>query len=220
MSKAVPAPVMTTASGLEQLMCTPGICIDQQLEGMPVLSGIQQMNCFRISSTVWPSGYANQSALGNSLFWSCETSSLGIRYSEARNRAIRFAVYQTGNSNPVLIIERPFKTMRERFGKSVKVYDGQNRLLGRIKKSMTIPGMGSKLVIYNGSNQELASIRGPASHNNTWAEMNIMLGDIKSGRVWRKGHDHYEVLFPQNADMGMRALLMACPLFIDALYSQ
>jgi hypothetical protein len=202
---------------LEQLLQCEGVKIDLTTDSLPYLQGTSTVKAFRIAPLFWQTGYYNPATPGQPLFMAYESSQIGATATtNGRRQPIQFAIYDVRNpGQPVLNVERPFKTMRDRWSKSVVLYDASGRPIGRVRKAFALGT--SNFALESLDKTRIAAIKGPKA--SLWTKLSVVNSDsVRIGRVWRLGADNFEVLFPQSADYTTRAMLMVAPLFMDALW--
>lgn len=148
------------------------------------------------------------------------TSMLEIK--ETKKQMINYLIFSVSSSKPVLIVQRPFKSV---FSK-IYVYDGQGTYFGTVTKRAGI--LSSKLLVSDPQGSEIMSMKTSKSHG--WSDLWVKdLGTReKSGLITTKwsGGSHIkkgvnfetlDLLFPTNAKLSERCMLLAAGLFVDML---
>jgi len=227
----------STSPGIALLNQVQGVRIDQNWNDIPQISSLPFSTKYRIATATFAEGPKVPGVPGTTFLYLYQAGlgvSQGVTPLEYKEPTEYFMCDFFSNQ-PRIRVERPAKVV----GKSVRVYDSQGILLGKVKKDTKI--LSRKLKVQGPSGAVVYHIRAPKVPG--WAKLSVSdANKVKVGYIMKRNPgdlektvsptaqqeaaikgvspigNTYEVVFPVTADLTARILLIAAAVMTDFVW--
>lgn len=224
-------------NSLNVLLDSQGIRVSRKNDAATRITNTLGQNLngeFFIRNLKFPQGYGTQGIqslsdttpeVGDNSFFVVEQKkqASAMLEDEKKKSMINWLIFSLTSSKPVLIIQRPFKSVFH----SVDVYDGQGTYFGKVLKRGGL--LSNKLVITDPQGKDIYSMKCSKMHG--WSDLWVKsaLTKEKVGLITSKwsGGGHFkknvnfetlDLLFPTSTLLSERCMLLAATLFIDMIF--
>jgi len=152
------------------------------------------------------------------LYYTLESTHMESKAFLDKHKPLQFQLFDVKDGSLVLTIRRSPKLINEH----IEVFDANSHLIGTVRKHFSV--LSAQLVVLDEKENELFWLRGPKYPG--WHKMGIFKGKDKVGFINKKWQlagqseeaESFDLLFPENADLSSRELLLAAAFLIDLIW--
>ncbi|XP_065089928.1 phospholipid scramblase 1-like [Ochlerotatus camptorhynchus] len=216
----VPRKVSCSPPGLQYLATVDQLLIHQQVELVEVLTGFETANKYAIKNT-----------LGQPVYWAAEGSGCCARICCGSSRSFDMKLFDNFR-NEILHLSRPFRCESCCFPcclQAIEVATPQGTPIGIVEQGWSL--LRSWFRIRNAAGDTVLTINAPFCKSNCFGDVKFKISSSKGFEVgailkqWSglvremyTSADHYSVVFPQNVNVEVKAIILAAVFLIDYMF--